>query len=162
MKEFKEIDPNVTMTLDEYNRLLTLANTNREKIEELALEHYKKKGVCIIRVEACIKEERGIFRDIMEKFEFECSPSGTFVEPSDYFPKNGQFYINSATRERIKEFVADYVSAIFRRRFGLHLTSLNAVLRYKRRTKLFMSISYVLTITGWIIAFFMFMANYGN
>ena len=162
MKENNAVIPHVTITLEEYDRLLSLANANEKQIEERSLEHYKKYGVCAIRVEACIRERRGVINDVVEKFEFECIPSGIFVAPSDFSRVGKQFAVSSETEQRIKEFVSDYVSTIFRRRFGLHLMALNAALRYKCRTKFFMSLAWVLTITGWFVAFFLFMANYGN
>lgn len=156
MKENNAVTPCVTITLEEYDRLLSLANANEKQIEERSLEHYKNHGVCAIRVEACIRERRGVF------LEFECIPDGIFVTPPDFSRVGKQFAVSSETRQRIKEFVSDYVSTIFRRRFGLHLMALNAALRYKRRARFFMSLAWVLTITGWLVAFFLFMVNYGN
>jgi len=145
------VTPKITLTQDEYNRLVSLAKAKAKQIEERAVEYYKKNGVCSIHIDAYVREQNGGCDEIADTFRFDCQPRYGYVTPSDEYEPN-PFAIDSATRQRIMKFAASYATSAFYRKFGKQLMHINNAMRYERRAYREWVMNLALALTGWLLA----------
>lgn len=145
------VHPKVTISEEEYNRLVALARANAKQIEGRAVEYYKKNGVCKIHVDAYVREINGSCDSIATTFEFDCNPRYCYVRPSDEYEAK-PFAIDQKTRQRIGKFVTEYVSSTFKNAFGKQLMSINNAQRYEFKTRHEWIVMRAVTIIGWLLA----------
>lgn len=151
------VTPKVTLTQDEYNRLVSLARANAKQIEQRAVEYYKKNGVCGIHIDAYVREQNGGCDGIIDTYSFDCKPSYGYVTPSDEYTPT-PFAIDRETRQRIMKFAASYATSAFYRKFGKQLMHINNAERYESRARRDWLICRAVTLTGWLLAALMFVA----
>ena len=148
------VTPKVTLTQDEYNRLVSLARAKAKQIEERAVEYYKKNGVCNIHIDAYVRQQNIGCDEIADTFRFDCQPQYGYVTPSDEFEAN-PFAIDRETRQRIMQFASRYITSSFRSTFGQHLLHINNAMRYEQRAQREWLLARGITLTGWLIAIVM-------
>jgi hypothetical protein len=150
------VTPRITLTQDEYNRLVALARANAKQIEQRAVEYYKKNGVCSIHIDAYVREYNGASNEIADTYRFDCQPQYGYVMPSGEYEAN-PFAIDRETRQRIMKFAASFATAAFYRKFGKQLMHINNAERYERRARNYMTKCIVITVTGWLLAVALFL-----
>lgn len=150
------VTPRITLTQDEYNRLVSLARANAKQIEQRAVEYYKKNGVCSIHIDAYVREDNGACNELVDTYRFDCQPQYGYVMPSDEYEAN-PFAIDRETRQRIMKFAASFATAAFYRKFGKQLMHINNAERYERRVRNYMTKFIVITVTGWLLAVALFL-----
>lgn len=150
------VTPRITLTQDEYNRLVALARANAKQIEQRAVEYYKKNGVCSIHIDAYVREDNGASNEIADTYRFDCQPQYGYVTPSDEYEDN-PFAIDRETRQRIMKFAASFATAAFYRKFGKQLMHINNAERYERRARNYITKCIVITVTGWLLAVALFL-----
>lgn len=149
------VNPKVTISVEEYNRLVSLARANASQIEQRAVEYYRENGVCKIHVDAYLRGMEGACDTIKETFSFECQPRYCHILPSGEYMST-PFAIDQKTRQRISRFVAEYVSSSFRHTFGKQLMSINNALCYERQARRDWKFLRVFSFVGWLIALLLF------
>ena len=149
------VTPRITLTQDEYNRLVSLARAKAKQIEERAVEYYKKNGVCGIHIDAYVRNEDYGCDEIADTYRFDCQPRYGYVTPSDEYEPN-PFAIDRETRQRIMKFAANYATSAFYRKFGKQLMHINNAERYESRARRDWLIGRAVTLTGWLLAVLMF------
>lgn len=150
------ITPRITLTQNEYNRLVALARANAKQIEQRAVEYYKKNGVCSIHIDAYVREDNGACNEIADTYRFDCQPQYGYVMPSGEYEAN-PFAIDRETRQRIMKFAASFATAVFYHKFGKQLMHINNAERYERRAQNYMTKCIVITVTGWLLAVALFL-----
>lgn len=150
------VTPRITLTQDEYNRLVALARANAKQIEHRAVEYYKKNGVCSIHIDAYVREDNGASNEIADTYRFDCQPQYGYVMPSGEYEAN-PFAIDRETRHRIMKFAASFATAAFYRKFGKQLMHINNAERYECRARNYMTKCIVITVTGWLLAVALFL-----
>ena len=150
------VTPRITLTQDEYNRLVSLARANAKQIEQRAVEYYKKNGVCSIHIDAYVRDDNGASDEIADTYRFDCQPQYGYVTPSGEYEDN-PFAIDRETRQRIMKFAASFATAAFYRKFGKQLMHINNAERYERRAQNYMTKCIVITVTGWLLAVALFL-----
>lgn len=143
------VNPKVTISVEEYNSLVSLARANAQQIEKRAVEYYKKHGACTIHVDAYIRDQYCGMDTIESSFSFDCNhcyvmPSGEYVDTP--------FAIDQKTRQRICRFVSEYVSSAFKNAFGKQLMSINNAKRYEYQVRRDWRLTRILTLVGWLLA----------
>jgi len=149
------VTPRITLTQDEYNRLVSLARAKAKQIEERAVEYYKKNGVCGIHIDAYVRNKDYGCDEIADTYRFDCQPRYGYVTPSDEYEPN-PFAIDRETRQRIMKFAANYATSAFYRKFGKQLMHINNAERYESRARRDWLIGRAVTLTGWLLAVLMF------
>lgn len=119
----------------EYNQLVDKANLNEKQIEEKALQMYEERGVA--KVELTIKTNSDYYSN---RF-FKCNASVWY--------KDSRFFISERLRERLGEFIKEYVQDKVNMDYEKPQRLYQA---YQRRFELFKKTQYIfygIAVSGW-------------
>ena len=143
------VNPTITLSEKDYNRLVSLARAKAKQIDERALEYYKKYGACSIHIDAYMRRMNYASDEIVDTYKFDCDHG--YVTSTGEFGET-RFTIDKDTRQRIFDFARDYVQGIFEKTFGRQLCNINEAIKLRRKAERDLKVFRILTITGWLVA----------
>lgn len=146
------LNPKIELSVDEYNNLVELAGASAGRIEERALEIYKKNGICEMDINVRIDKrvDKWSSDDDTEEFQYVFKPHWMRVKETVDTPH--PFAIDGDMRKKILRTVEEIGENAFYYRFGGHLAELNSIMDLKRRTELTRTRFIVTTVIGWAVA----------
>ena len=151
------VNPKVEMTLDDYNRLVSLARMNAKKIEKRAREIYDKEGVVKIEFDGRFITKRYGEREA-DNYVFDVTCREYNILPTGEYEKT-LFTIPQEMRQRIADKTKRYVEEVFEGKFGEHMSSINAIRDLEKKTERERFKFAVWTIAGWLLASLMLCAT---
>lgn len=143
------VNPKVELSQSDYNRLVSMATMNAQKIEKRAREIYEKEGVVKIEFDGRFITKRYGERET-EHYKFD-----VICEPYTIMPDRGEkglFSIPQKMRQRIATKTRNYVQGVFDSYFGEHLVKLNAIKELEAKQRRDVNRFIIVTLTGWLLA----------
>lgn len=149
------VKPEVKLSLEQYNTLVSLAEMKADMIEQRALELYRENSICRIEVKALFEnhlEDRNYGGDGYETYTFKLDP--WYIENQEYDDTPKPFAITKQMAQRIRKVAANIAETAFYYRFGNHLEEINNIMAYKAKMEKERKKFIVVTICGWATALF--------
>lgn len=135
----------VIVQKDEYDKIVNLAYSNQEKINEKAFSIWQDKGVAVVKITMELRSNNG--RDIID------SGDNYFYTHASLYDGNNRFSISSETKRRFSKMIEEYTHDIMVDRFGEILSDIN---QEKSKYKNLKEKLTLFTVIGWLLSFTMF------
>ena len=145
----------VILSVDEYDRLMEMANASDEKIKRKAIEYWQKHGVASIDISVYLRKQY-VGQDYIEKdYTLEVVPMNVQVYDDPDRDKSGMV-IPKEQRDKITKFAYQAANSIFMRSFGDRLARVNEILHLKAEIRREWRMTRAFTLTGWLTAIALF------
>lgn len=146
------LSPKIELTQEEYNNLVELAGASAERIDERALEIYKKNGICEMDINVRIDKrvDKWSSGDDVEDFKYVFKPYWMRMKETVDTPH--PFTIDDEMKKKIIKTAESIGENAFYYMFGNHLMELNNIMDMKRQFARTRRNFIITTVLGWAVA----------
>ena len=145
----------VILSINDYDRLVEMANASDEKIKRKAIEYWQKHGAASINISVYLRKQY-VGQDYIEKdYTLDVMPQNVQVYDDPDKDKSGMV-IPKDQRDKIVKFAFQTANSIFMHSFGDRLSRVNEVMLMKAEIRREWRMTRAFTLTGWLTAITLF------
>lgn len=133
----------------DYDELVKLSNASKKTIEELAEEMWKEKGVASIKLALEIRRDKGMELVNCDHYTFDAN---TYI-----YNNERKFNIPEETKKRFCKLIKGWTCELMNHEFGERISDINKLKRDMFNALKIKRMFIGFTITGWLMAVFMFL-----